>query len=61
LAEMGEGRPDARFDVMSVDMGSSPSVPRGLALEGDGGGGVATPVKPIARFIERWKTICERY
>jgi len=59
--EMGEGRPDVRFDMMSVDVGSSPSVPRGLVWEG-GGGGMVTPVKSIAGgFAERWEAIYGRF
>jgi len=54
---MGEERPDVRFDAMSMDAGSSPSVPRGLVWEGGGGGGVVTPVKPIAGFAEHWEAI----
>jgi len=41
--------------MMSVDVGSSPSVPRGLVWEGGGGDGVVTPVKIIAGFAEWWR------
>jgi len=40
-----------RFDVMSVDVRSSPSAPRGLVWECVGG--VVAPVKPITGFAER--------
>ena len=59
--EMGEGRPDVRFNVMSVHEESSPSVPRVVVWEGVGDGGVVTPVKPIAGFGERWEAICWRF
>ena len=42
--EIGEGRPDVRFDVMSVDVGSSPSVPMGLVWEGGDGDPVLDPM-----------------
>ncbi|HEY8287770.1 MAG TPA: selenide, water dikinase SelD [Acetobacteraceae bacterium] len=37
------GRPDVPFDLLSVDVGGTPSVL----------GGVGVPVKPIGRFLER--------
>ena len=58
---MGEARLDVRFDTMSVNVGSSPLVPRGLAWESRGGGGLVTLVKPIAGFAEQWEAICGRF
>ena len=49
------GRPPVRFDVVSINTGSTPemdSVP--------GARRHAIPVKPVERFLERWTEICER-
>jgi selenide, water dikinase len=59
------GRPDIRYDVISIDIGSSPSMPSSL-LQSDSDVFLetndqnVTPVKPIASFSERWEGICNK-
>ena len=58
-----DGRPGLRYDVVSVNTGSSPQMEPAMASRGgDGGqGGVAvTPVKPIDGFSARWDRILDR-
>lgn len=50
-----KGRPDVPYDVLSVNIGSTPSF-KGLA----GAENFATPVKPINTFIDRWHQLVER-
>jgi len=47
-------RPPIPYDVLSIDIGSTPSarVP--------GAAGHAVAVKPIDRFLDRWTAVCER-
>lgn len=50
-----EGRPPVPYDVLSIDIGSTPqtaSVP--------GAAEHVVPVKPINRFLERWESLLER-
>ncbi len=52
---MCKGRPDVAYDVLSINIGSSPqvhSVP--------GANEYAIPVKPIAQFNERWLALLAR-
>ena len=47
-----ENRPSLRFDIASLDIGSRP------ASDGIAGAGVhGLPVKPVDRFLERWKGV----
>ncbi|MEQ8192999.1 MAG: selenide, water dikinase SelD [Rhodospirillales bacterium] len=48
-------RPDVPYDVLSIDIGSTPAM-----KDVPGAGGVVVPVKPIDRFSERWRAIRER-
>jgi selenide,water dikinase len=60
-----DGRPDVRYDVISIDIGSSPSMPSSL-LNADSSVFIetsdqnVTPVKPIASFSDRWEGICNK-
>jgi len=47
-------RPPIPYDVLSIDIGSTPNVRVPGAAEH------AVPVKPIDRFLERWTALCER-
>jgi selenide,water dikinase len=47
-------RPPLRYDVLSLDIGSTPN----LAVPG--AAAYATPVKPIAAFERRWRRLVER-
>jgi selenide,water dikinase len=47
-------RPPIRYDVLSIDIGSTPS------LEVPGAAEHAVPVKPIDRFLDRWTDVCTR-
>jgi selenide,water dikinase len=47
-------RPPIRYDVLSIDIGSTPS------LEVPGATEHAVPVKPIDRFLDRWTDVCTR-
>lgn len=44
------GRPNLRFDVLSINTGAEPGA----------GGGDAVPVKPIGGFLPRWRAMRER-
>ena len=46
-----DGRPALAFDLVSLDIGSTPS-PAGIE-----GAEHALPVKPVDRFLERWKEV----
>jgi selenide,water dikinase len=57
-------RPDIRYDAISIDIGSSPSMPSSLLNEDSAVftetiDQNVTPVKPIASFSERWEGICD--
>ncbi len=56
-----DGRPPVRYDVCSIDIGSTPTLPLGLDLntvfKGNEG---LTPIKPIDSFNERWTDILQR-
>jgi len=47
-------RPPISFDVLSIDIGSTPN------LNVAGSAEHAVPVKPIDRFLDRWSVLCER-
>ena len=49
------GRPPVPFDLLSIDIGSTPNT--GLV---PGAAGHAVPVKPIDRFIEHWERLVAR-
>ncbi|MFL2528566.1 MAG: selenide, water dikinase SelD [Candidatus Azotimanducaceae bacterium] len=49
-----EGRPSFSYDVLSIDIGSSPSLNVRGALEN------VIPVKPINEFLARWDTFLDR-
>jgi selenide,water dikinase len=51
----GMDRPAVDYDVLSINIGSSPQV-KNVAGAND----YATPVKPIAQFNERWLALLER-
>lgn len=68
-----DGRPDIRYDTLSIDVGSSPHMPSNLKnmhdekkhdttreSTTDEKGFKVTPVKPISQFSERWTSICHR-
>jgi len=46
-----ENRPNIEFDIVSIDIGSTPN----QTLEGCRE--FTTPVKPISQFYQRWNTI----
>ncbi|MEX2451458.1 MAG: FAD-dependent oxidoreductase, partial [Rhodospirillales bacterium] len=48
-------RPAVSYDVLSIDIGSTPAM-----KDVPGAEGAAVPVKPIDRFSERWRAIRER-
>ncbi|MFM2084019.1 MAG: hypothetical protein RLY95_837, partial [Pseudomonadota bacterium] len=50
-----KGRPDVDYDVLSINIGSSPQV-----HSVQGANDYAIPVKPIAQFNERWLTLLAR-
>ena len=52
---MCKGRPDVDYDVLSINIGSSPQV--GAV---SGAAEFAVPVKPIAQFNERWLALLDR-
>jgi len=66
--ECSDGRPPVRFDVLSIDVGSSPSLPSGDTTLDSTTDTVdekisifrVIPVKPIAGFSNRWKAICTK-
>ena len=49
------GRPPVPFDVLSIDIGSTPSMD-----DVPGAAGQVVPVKPISNFRERWRALIER-
>ncbi len=49
-----DGRPPLAFDIVSLDIGSTPSA------AGIRGAEHALPVKPVDRFLERWAELEER-
>jgi selenide, water dikinase len=51
-----KGRPAVDFDVLSINIGSSPQTKNVL-----GASEYAVPVKPIAQFNERWLALLARY
>lgn len=59
VVKLSDGRPDIRYDALSIDIGSSPSLPTGIASLADSSHEV-TPVKPISTFAMRWESICTR-
>jgi len=48
------GRPPIRYDILSIDVGSTPSL-GGLPED------AVIPVKPISSFLERWHGFLERF
>lgn len=50
-----KNRPDVRYDVLSINTGSTPDVRRVQGAQTN-----AVPVKPIARFNQRWLMLIER-
>ena len=66
-----DGRPNVRYDTLSIDVGSSPSIPSELLQSDDAtrtrsqhdvnyNNETVTPVKPISAFSQRWTGICHR-
>ncbi len=56
-----DGRPPIRYDVCSIDVGSTPLLPSGLHLDSVVQGNMAiTPVKPIDTFNMRWEAILRK-
>ncbi len=49
------GRPPVAYDVVAIDIGSSP-----IMRDVEGAEGVVVPVKPIDRFARKWTRIKER-
>ncbi len=49
-----ENRPPVPFDVLSVDIGSTPD------MRVPGADSVVVPVKPISNFMSRWEALVER-
>ena len=58
VVKLSDGRPDIRYDALSIDIGSSPSLPAEFSSMHDRN--EITPVKPIATFSKRWQSICDR-
>jgi selenide,water dikinase len=50
-----EGRPAVPYDVVSIDVGSTPATD-----EVPGAAQHTVPVKPIGRFVEQWERLAER-
>ncbi len=50
-----EGRPPVRFDVVSINTGSTPEMDAVTGAREQ-----AIPVKPVDRFLERWREVRER-
>lgn len=46
-----EGRPPVPYDILSIDVGSTPSAADITGVER------ALPVKPVDRFLERWRAL----
>ena len=56
-----DGRPGLRYDVRSVNTGSSPQLDAAARSTDGGGAGITvTPVKPIDGFSARWDRILDR-
>ncbi len=49
-----ENRPPVGFDLLSIDIGSTPKLP---SIEGDGHGII--PAKPVRQFLEHWDSIID--
>ncbi len=47
--------PPVRYDVASLDIGITPSVPTGLQHDS------VIPVKPISRFLDRWRAFTDKH
>ena len=67
FVQLSNGRPDIRYDALSIDIGSSPSLPNEMKNnnnnddENNNGTKIhITPVKPIATFSQRWENICNK-
>lgn len=58
VVKLSDGRPDVRYDTLSIDIGSSPSLPHDFLSMKDKC--EITPVKPIATFSKRWDKVCNR-
>eukprot|EP01084_Bolivina_argentea_P144044 252826_1 len=56
-----DGRPPIRYDVCSIDVGSTPTLPMDHDLDNvlKSNMGI-TPIKPIDNFNERWTGILQR-
>lgn len=50
-----EGRPPVPYDLLSVDIGSTPKLD-----EIEGAAEFSTPVKPINRFVDKWSALMTR-
>ena len=50
-----DGRPPVPFDLLSINIGSTPSL-----RTVPGAAGVVVPVKPISAFVERWQRLRTR-
>ena len=56
-----DGRPGLRYDVLSVNTGSSPQLDAAARSTDGGGAGITvTPVKPIDGVSARWDRILDR-
>ena len=54
LVLLGDGRPPLPYDVLSINIGSSPKMLSGSAAD------AVTPVKPLSGFSARWDIITDR-
>ena len=59
LVQLNGGRPPVHYDVLSIDIGSTPSMDQSLTATSTQSPSV-TPVKPIDGFSARWDIIRER-
>lgn len=48
------GRPPIRYDVLSIDIGSTPYLPEAISAD------AVIPVKPISSFLTRWRQFEDR-
>ncbi len=56
-----DGRPPVRYDICSINIGSTPSLPANFQLDTAIKDNVGfTPIKPIDSFNKRWCTILKR-